>query len=214
MSRREDLLRGILGADLIGFHLFEYARHFITTCHRLLGYNSEMNANGVMCVNVDGREVSITCMHVGVDLPRLEEIFSSDPFTREVIYWKQKFHRKVVISGIDRLERLKGIPLKFMAIDRFLSENSEWLGKVVFPFIGISASERGQDYRQTLHDVRISVETINKKYNEIAGGDVIYFEEKSDREIRLSHRLAFFAASDVLLMTATRYVEKVFIFQS
>lgn len=204
MSRREDLLRGILGADQIGFHLYEYARHFMTCCHRLLGYNSDMNANGVMTVNVDGREVAVTCIHVGVDLPRLNEVFTSDPFTSEVQYWKSKFPNKVVISGIDRLERLKGIPLKLMAIDKFMQENPQWHGKVVFPFIGITAAERGQDYRQTLHDVNIFVNQINEKYKETSNGPVIYFAEKNDREIRLSHRLAYFAAADVLLMTATR----------
>lgn len=204
MSRREDLLRGILGADQIGFHLYEYARHFLTTCHRLLGYNSDVNSSGLMTVNVDGREVAITCIHVGVDLPRLNEVFTSDPFTPEVRMWKSKFPNKVIVSGIDRLERLKGIPLKLMAIDKFLEDNPQWHSKVVFPFIGITASERGQDYKQTLHDVKICVDNINEKYKSTSNGPVIYFEEKNDREIRLSHRLAYFAVADVLLMTATR----------
>lgn len=47
-------------------------------------------------------------------------------------------------TGIDRLERLKGIPLKLMAIDQFVTENPQWLGKIVFGLIGISAVERGQ----------------------------------------------------------------------
>lgn len=92
-----------------------------------------------------------------------------------------------------------------MAIDEFVSENPQWLGKIVFPIIGISAGERGQDYRQTQHDVKILVKTINEKHAaECGGADLIYFEEKHDREIRLTQRLAFFAVADVLLMTATR----------
>jgi trehalose-6-phosphate synthase len=112
----------------------------------------------------------------------------------------------VCFTGIDRLERLKGIPLKLMAIDMFLEENPKWLGKVVFPLIGISASERGQDYRQTLHDVQILASTLNEKYKARSNGPVIYFEERNDRDIRLAQRLAYFGASDVLLMTATRSV--------
>jgi trehalose-6-phosphate synthase len=49
-----------------------------------------------------------------------------------------------IYTGIDRLERLKGIPLKLMAIDQFMVENPQWLGKIVFGLIGISAVERGQ----------------------------------------------------------------------
>ena len=97
--RREDLLRGILSADHIGFHLYEYARHFRSICHRLLGYNSEMSASGVLTVFVDGREVAITCMHVGVDLPRLQAALTSDTFESEFKMWRSKFPNKIVIAG-------------------------------------------------------------------------------------------------------------------
>jgi trehalose-6-phosphate synthase len=204
MSHREDLLRGILGADQIGFHLFEYARHFVTICHRLLGCNSETNAGGMMIINVDGREVALSCIHVGVDLPRLTEIFQTEIFASEVMQWKRKFPGRVIVSGIDRLERLKGIPLRLMALDEFLEENPVWLGKVVFPFIGISAGERGEDYRQTQHDVQILIKKLNDKYAH-CGYDMFYFEERHDRDCRLAQRLAFFAAADILLMTAIRY---------
>lgn len=203
MARREDLLRGILGANQIGFHLFEYARHFLTVCHRVLGYSNDTNAQGMMTVNVDGREVVITCMHVGVDMPRVMEILDSPSYAADVKAVRDRFAGKVVISGIDRLERLKGIPLKLMALDQFLEENPKYIGKVVFTFIGISAGERGQDYRQTQNDVRLLTERLNKKYTR--NGEVMFFfEERHDRDIRLAQRLAYFAASDILLMTATR----------
>lgn len=205
MSRREDLLRGILGADQIGFHLFEYARHFLTNVRRLLGCSYEMNAAGMMTVTVDGREVVITCIHVGVDLPRVDDILRIDSTTAEMKLWKSKFPNKVIVAGIDRLERLKGIPLKLIAINQFLDENSHWLGKLVFAIIGISAGERGQDYIQTQHDVKVTVNRLNDKYrSRCQGGDIIYFEERSDREIRLAQRLAFFGASDILFITAPR----------
>lgn len=111
----------------------------------------------------------------------------------------------IVFLGIDRLERLKGIPLRLMALDEFLEENPQWLGKVVFPFIGISAGERGQDYRQTQHDVRVLINRLNEKYSH-CGVNMFYFEERHDRDIRLAQRLSLFAASDILLMTATRQV--------
>lgn len=70
---------------------------------------------------------------------------------------------------------------------------------------GISAGERGQDYIQTQHDVKVTVNRLNDKYrSRCQGGDIIYFEERSDREIRLAHRLAFFGAADILLITAPR----------
>jgi trehalose 6-phosphate synthase/phosphatase len=200
LFRREDLLRGILSADHIGFHLYEYARHFLTTCHRVVGYGSEMSASGSLVVNVDGREVSLSCIHCGIDLARVNVAFGNCSFEKEMNAWKQRFHGKIIVAGIDRLERLKGIPLKLVAIEDFMDENPCYLGKIVFSILGISAHERGDDYRQTQHDVKMMVARLNSKYGE----ELIYFEEKSERDVRLAQRLSFFAASDILMITATR----------
>ncbi len=99
MPQREELMRGLLGADQIGFHLYEYARHFLTTCHRLLGFTTDMNASGNMSVDMDGREVRITCVHVGVDKPRADEILLSSSFENQTKMWKDRFPNKVVIAG-------------------------------------------------------------------------------------------------------------------
>ena len=104
------------------------------------------------------------------------------------------------------MERLKGIPLKLNAIDGFISENSNWLGKVVFLIIGISAQERGSDYHQTVRDVKILVDQINSKYNESNGGPLIYFEEKLEKDMKIAQRLAFLGASDIFMSLAARYV--------
>eukprot|EP00601_Ochromonadales_sp_CCMP2298_P017181 CAMPEP_0173233894 /NCGR_PEP_ID=MMETSP1142-20121109/9889_1 /TAXON_ID=483371 /ORGANISM="non described non described, Strain CCMP2298" /LENGTH=1021 /DNA_ID=CAMNT_0014163805 /DNA_START=97 /DNA_END=3159 /DNA_ORIENTATION=- len=202
MSRREDLLRGILGADQIGFHLYEYARHFVTTCQRLLGCSNGRSGSGSIVINVDGREVMLSNIHVGVDVPRVEEALQSRAFDVEMRRWKQQFAGKIVVAGIDRLERLKGIPLKLMAIEQFMEENPQWLGKIVFTLIGISAGERGQDYRQTQHDVKIIVNDLNERFS--TDGPLVYFEERLDKDIRISQRLPFFAIADVLMITATR----------
>jgi len=203
MNRRKDLLRGVLGADHIGFHLYEYARHFLTTCHRLLGHSHGFSATGSLAVNVDGRNVAITCMHVGIDLPKVQMAMTSPEFTVEYEQWKNRFPGKVVFAGIDRIERLKGIPLKLVAIEQFIEENPKWREKICFVIIGIPARERGDDYRQTQNEVKLLVERINTKFRS-QSGDLIIFEEREDTDIDLKKRLAFFAASDVLLISSTR----------
>ncbi len=204
MNRRKDLLRGALGADHIGFHLFEYARHFLTTCHRLLGHTYEMNAAGCLAVNVDGRDVAITCMHVGIDMFKIHDALMSSEFSVEYNQWRSKYADKVVVAGIDRLERLKGIPLKLVAIEQFMEENPKWRGKIVFIIIGISARERGDDYLQTQNEVHLLVKRMNSKHVSQTGSVLVHFEERDDSEIHLRKRLAFFAASDVLLISSTR----------
>jgi trehalose 6-phosphate synthase/phosphatase len=99
LARRDDLLRGILNADQIGFHLYEYARHFLSTCRRLLCADYSMNSAGVLTVHTDGREVAVTCMHIGVDLPRIEKTIANRSVQNGVKQWKKKFTGKIVIAG-------------------------------------------------------------------------------------------------------------------
>jgi hypothetical protein len=103
------------------------------------------------------------------------------------------------------LERLKGIPLKLQAIGQFMDENPQWKGKLAFALCGISAGERGKDYEQTVHDVKILVNSLNMQYGS-PDDPLVYFEERHDRDIRLKDRLAFFSSADILLITATRFV--------
>jgi trehalose 6-phosphate synthase/phosphatase len=199
LTRRVDLLRGMLAADQVGFHLYEYARHFLTTCRRLLGHTYGMNANGTLAVQVDGREVAITCIHVGIDLPRVDVHTQSLFFKTQSTFWKQRFAGKVVVAGIDRMEKLKGIPLKLLAIEQFLQENPAWSGKIVFPIIGISALERGDDYRQTQKDVTFLMKRINAQFPE-----AVYFDERTEASMNLAERLAFLACVNVLMIASAR----------
>lgn len=206
LSRREDLLRGILAADQIGFHLYEYARHFLSTCRRLLGHSYEMSASGLLTINVDAREVAITCIHVGVDLPRIEKILADPKFLAESLAWKTRFKNKVIVAGIHRLERLKGIPLTLMAFEQFMESHGEWRGKLVFLMIGISAKERGDDYKQTQSDISIMIERINRRFADpdTPGDVVVHFEERAEIYMRSFQRLAFLSVADVLLVNAIR----------
>ena len=70
--------------------------------------------------------------------------------------------------------------------------------------IGISALERGNDYRLTQKDVKFRVDAINSKYGN--GNIVVYFEERNENDLRLAKRLGFFAGSDILMITPIRYV--------
>ena len=104
--------------------------------------------------------------------------------------------------GIDRMERLKGIPLKLSAIELFAEQSdSATISRVVFAMIGISAAERLADYRETQEDVRTLIERINGKYP-----DLVYFEERKESDIKLAERMQFFAAADILMVIPPRLV--------
>lgn len=200
---REDLLRGMLNADQVGFHLFEYARHFLTCCRRLLGLNYGMipDASGghTLAIDTNGRHVAISSIHAGIEPPVLQQILDHPSTWQEAETIRSRFPGKTVFCAIDRLESLKGIPLKLLALERFLKRCPEWVGKIVLVQIGVSAPERGEDYNRTRKEVMELVKRINEMWPA-----TIQFQECSESSMKLQQRLALMRAADVAMVTPIR----------
>ena len=200
---REDLLRGMLNADQVGFHLFEYARHFLTSCRRLLGLNYGMipDASGghTLAIDTNGRHVAVTSIHAGVEPPVLNQILSHQVTIERAATIRNRFYGKTVFCAIDRMESLKGIPLKLLGLERFLRRCPEWVGKLVLIQIGISAFERGDDYVKTKNEVTEIVNKINQTWP-----GTVQFQECPESEMRLQQRMALLRAADVVLVTPVR----------
>lgn len=224
---REDLLRGMLNADQVGFHLYEYARHFLTCCRRLLGMNYGMipdsSGGHTLAIDSNGRHVAVTSIHAGVEPPVLNQILMHDVTLQKVRERKKffcgwiaafgskslthvqansirnQFSGKVVFCAIDRLESLKGIPLKLLGLERFLRKCPEWVGKIVLIQVGISAYERGDDFLRTRAEVGKLVDRINNTWP-----GSIHFQECAESEMRLQQRMALMRAADVVLVTPIR----------
>ncbi|EWM21423.1 trehalose phosphate synthase [Nannochloropsis gaditana] len=203
LSVREDLLRGMLNADHIGFHLYEYARHFVTCVRRILGVTYDMEG-GQMAVHYNGRTVAISSIHVGVDSAAIRHLMLAEPEMQlEVDKLRQQFAGRKVILGIDRLERIRGIPLKLLAFERFLAAHPEWKGKVVLFQVGITASERGEDYPRTKREVRQMVTSINAAHADLPAPPVVFIE-RNERQMRLQDRMPLLAMADVFIVTSPR----------
>lgn len=87
------------------------------------GCSYEMNAAGMMTVNVDGREVVITCIHVGVDLPRVDEVFKVDTMAADIRQWRQKFPNKIIVAGMMVCLLFKETNFLFLF---FLQVSTDW----------------------------------------------------------------------------------------
>jgi len=200
---REDLLRGMLNADQVGFHLFEYARHFLTCCRRLLGLNYGMipdeSGGHNLAIDYNGRHVTVTSIHAGVEPPVLNQILQHSSTMERAFSIRNQFRGKVIFCAIDRMESLKGIPLKMLGVERFLNRCPEWVGKIVLVQVGISAFERGDDYFRTKAEVLSMVENINQKWP-----GTVQFQECAESEMRLQQRMALLRAADVVMVTPIR----------
>uniref|UniRef100_M4BQ24 Trehalose-phosphatase n=1 Tax=Hyaloperonospora arabidopsidis (strain Emoy2) TaxID=559515 RepID=M4BQ24_HYAAE len=135
---RSQLLTGVLQADLLGFQTFDYERHFLSTCHRLLGVECTHKGVRSALANRD-HFTSIGVFPIGISLEPFARVASSRPTLDRVNELHEKFGGKRIILGIDRLDNIKGIPHKMLAMEMLLDRFPEWQHNVVLVQIGISS---------------------------------------------------------------------------
>ena len=125
LPQAEDLLKGMLGANLIGFQAYAYARHFTSCCTRVLGLEASLQR-----IDYEGAPVELIVIPTGIEASEMIEMLKSldvkDKFDRFI----ELYHGLAVILGIDRLNQGKGILHKFAAYEQFLNDHPEWVGKV------------------------------------------------------------------------------------
>jgi trehalose 6-phosphate synthase/phosphatase len=120
---RGEVLKSLLLCDLIGFHLFEYARNFYTACRRILGHNHEFKKGGFLGIECFGRNVMIRISHIGVQEDDIDECRQKpeyDKFLKHLTTVTGK--RKNIIASIDRCHPISGLKNKLLAYQKFLRD--------------------------------------------------------------------------------------------
>ena len=130
LPTREEVLRGILNADLIGFNTFDYARHFLSCCSRMLGLEV-VCTRGRLELDYYGRRIALKIIPVGISVLRIQERISSS-----IVEWRRgelsaEFKGKRVFLGVDDLDPFKGVPHKLLAFEHLLDQQTELVGKIV-----------------------------------------------------------------------------------
>jgi trehalose 6-phosphate synthase/phosphatase len=188
---REDLLEGVLGANLIGFQTFGYLRHFRSTILRLLGLESEIDH-----VVRDGHKTAIGVYPIGINSVKFLKELQSDRYRQCYNEYKENYQGKKIVLSVERLDYTKGIPRRLDAIERYLSETDD-REQVVFIFINIPSRTSVPEYRQLLEEVQGRVGSINGKYATISNVPV-HFIHKS---VNFSELCALYALADVAMVT-------------
>lgn len=123
---RKEVLEGLLGADLVGFQTYSFARHFLQTCSRLLSVESSPKG-----IQLENTAVNVGIFPIGIDTKTLN-IKRQDP---EVAQWvevlKEKYAGMKLIVAREKLDYIKGVRQKMLAFERFLNLYPEWQGKVM-----------------------------------------------------------------------------------
>ncbi|KAK9815725.1 hypothetical protein WJX72_008591 [[Myrmecia] bisecta] len=197
--RREEVLRSLLNADLIGFHTFDYARHFLSCCSRMLGLE-HITSRGSIMLEYYGRNVGVKIMPTGVKPERFLGGFEwGDTIWRRGELLSQ-FEGQTVLIGVDDMDMFKGIELKLQAVERVLDHHPEWRGRLVLVQVTNAPRSSGKDITE-LHDFIVALkDQINAKYSSGSYTPIVWLE----RPVPLYEKIALYSVADVAVVTATR----------
>ncbi|KAH6615955.1 glycosyltransferase family 20 protein [Chaetomium sp. MPI-SDFR-AT-0129] len=192
---REQLLLGILDCDLIGFHTYDYARHFLSSCSRILQTSSTPNG-----VEWNGRFVTVGAFPIGIDPEKFVDTLKKEEVQNRIAALKRKFEGVKLIVGVDRLDYIKGVPQKLHALEVFLTEHPEWIGKIVLVQVAVPSRQDVEEYQNLRAVVNELVGRINGKFGTIEFMPIHFLHQS----VNFDELTALYAVSDVCLVSSTR----------
>jgi trehalose-6-phosphate synthase len=191
LTVRKEILMGLLGADLIGFQIHAFMRHFLMTCSRILGLDSTLKG-----IALENSTVAVGSFPIGIDLATLDRKRLNPEVATIVAFLKKKYQGKYVVIGRDKNDYVKGVRHKLMAFERLLIDHPWWIGKVVLIQVSLPTSEANQS-QSNVSDL---VSRINSKFGSLEYVPVVYLHQ----DISFNHYLALLSMADACLITSIR----------
>lgn len=192
---KEDILQGLLGADLVGFHTYDYMAHFISSVRRILDYDHQFGK-----IRAGNHNVQVDAFPMGIDYEKYADAKINEQ-------WLEKRGPRVnvnknnkLILSVDRLDYTKGILERLTAFDRFLEKYPEFRGKVSMICIAAPSRTSVEKYQELKKKIDELVGYINGRYSTISWIPICY----------LYHSLPFeqlnslYNISDIALITPIR----------
>jgi len=201
---RSEILEGILGADLIGFHTYDYVRHFLSCVRRILGHDTIFNQ-----IRIDDRILKVDAFPRGIDFEKFRKgavkIREGTDKQRSVVrrelekYMNQNKGKKLILSE-GRLDYTKGMVNRLQAFELFLQKHPKYLEKVLLILIAVPTGETGEVYDELKRQVDELVGRINGNYGTIKWMPVWYL----NREFTLDELNDLYALTDIALILPIR----------
>lgn len=196
LPRRVEILRGLLGADLVGFQRPLGAQNFLRLTRHLLGLRPRGNV-----VEVDGREVRADAFPISIDVAEIEELATSPAVRKRAGNIRKELgDPKTVILGVDRLDYTKGIEGRIKAFRELLAEGRLSVPEAVMVQVATPSRERVAQYQSLRVNVERAVGRINGEFGRVGVPAVHYLHQSYSR----SELVALFCAADVMMVTPLR----------
>lgn len=201
---RMELLKGMLGADLLGFHIYDYERHFLSSVRRLYGYEISFNE-----IHAEERIIKADSFPMGIDYDKFKN--TSAAVMQKTIQERSDLHKELekyfmtspdrrLVLSIDRLDYTKGIPQRLRAFRKFMEKYPEFHGQVTLIMLAVPSRGHVEEYMMLKKEVDELVGNINGTYGNINYTPVWYFY----RAMPFENLVELYNLSDVALITPLR----------
>lgn len=192
---RKEILLGLLGADLIGFHTNDYAQYFLRCVLRILGIENSMGE-----IVYKDRIVKVDTFPMGIDFKKFNDAVFSLKAEKERVKFSKILGKHKIILSIDRLDYTKGILNRLNAYRLFLQNNPDWRKKVILVLVVVPSRIGVEHYQQIKNKIDESVGEINGAFGSLDWTPILY----QYRFVPFYPLVALYNISDVAMVTPLR----------
>ncbi len=195
LPEREEILEGLLGADLIGFHTHDYMRHFISAIYRVLNLNCNLDE-----INLDNRIVHIDAFPMGINYEQYNQAPNLPKVKEKSDLLKEKLGDRSIILSVDRLDYSKGILHRLNGFAQFLDHHPEYHEKVSLAMIVVPSRDTVDIYAELKTKMDQLIGEINGKYSRLGWNPIFYFY----RSFSFEELVAMYDVAEIALVTPLR----------
>ncbi len=190
---RKEILGGLLGANLLGFHTASYAANFLNSVRKEFP-EAQVSASAI---RYDGRTTRVRPYPIGIDYAGYRALSEKESLKRRANQLRSKMHVQHIIVGVDRLDYTKGIMNRLLAFERFLETHPKFIGKVSFIQVASPTRSAITEYRDMKREIEENVGRINGRFQQPQWTPIIYINRSvPGDEIMMLYRIA-----DVAMVT-------------
>lgn len=194
-SWANQILSGIMGADVIGFHIHDYTQYFLRCAARMLGIEHNFGK-----IYLENRVIKVDTFPIGIDYEKIETLTKDKQIIQYYNQIRENFPDKKIILSVDRLDYTKGILNRLHSYERFLDQNPEWREKVILYIIVVPSRTDVEHYQTIKRRIDEHIGRINGKYGNPNWVPIIY----QYRYLEFDRLIATYMASDIALVTPIR----------
>jgi trehalose 6-phosphate synthase len=196
---RREIIEGLLGADLVGFHTPGGAANFRALAQRLL--DLDLDDTGIDVVEPSQRRVQVGAFPISIDTREYDALARTLETHEEAADIRRRLgDPKYVLLGVDRLDYTKGIDVRLKAFSELLADGTIQPGEAVFVQIATPSRENVEEYQRLRDEIELMIGRAMGDHGDIGAPPIQYLHQPLDRE----SLVAFYVAADIMLVTPYR----------